>query len=76
MTDVTTTCLATHSAAPQMQARHGPLRAGVQLPAASALKRKLLDQVRDAIRTRHYSDRTEACLPKPGAQAGGIRPLD
>jgi len=36
--------------------RHGPSRAGVLAPAA---RPKLLDQVRDAIRTRHYSDRTE-----------------
>jgi integron integrase len=39
-------------------ARHGPLRAaGVVL--AAQQKPKLLDQVRDAIRTRHYSYRTE-----------------
>jgi len=47
--------------------RHGPLRAGAVAPATAAPKPKLLDQVRDAIRTRHYSYRTEACLPKPEA---------
>ena len=57
-------------------ARPGPLRAGAVVPAAAQHKAKLLDQVRDAIRTRHYSYRTEACLPKPGAQAGGVRRLD
>ena len=54
-------------------ARPGPLRAGAVVPAAAQHKPKLLEQVRDAIRTRHYSYRTEACLPKPGAQAGSIR---
>jgi len=39
-------------------ARHGPLRAGDRMVTAAA-KPKLLDQVRDAIRTRHYSYRTE-----------------
>ena len=43
--------------------------------ASGACKRRLLDQVSDAIRTLHYSDRTEACLPKPGAQAGGVRQI-
>jgi hypothetical protein len=38
--------------------RHGPLRAGVVLQPA-APRPKLLDQVRNAIRTRHYSYRTE-----------------
>jgi len=38
--------------------RHGPLRAGAIAPAAAA-RPKLLDQVREAIRTRHYSYRTE-----------------
>jgi hypothetical protein len=57
-------------------ARPGPLRAGAVVPAAAQHKPKLLEQVRDAIRTRHYSYRTEACLPKPGAQAGGVRRLD
>ena len=33
--------------------RHGPLRAGTVVPAVPAPKPKLLDQVRDAIRTRH-----------------------
>jgi integron integrase len=45
--------------APATQARHGPLRTGYRMPAVPAPKRKLLDQVRDAIRTRHYSYRTE-----------------
>jgi hypothetical protein len=49
-----------------------PLR-GATPEVGRACKRKLLDEVRDAIRTRHYSDRTETCLPKPGAQAGGLR---
>jgi len=40
-------------------ARPGPLRAGAVVPAAAQHKAKLLDQVRDAIRTRHYSYRTE-----------------
>ena len=44
-------------------ARHGPLRAGDRVPAHGGVgvpaKPKLLDQVRDAIRTRHYSYRTE-----------------
>ena len=44
---------------PATQARHGPLRAGAAVPGAPAPKPKLLDQVRDAIRTRHYSYRTE-----------------
>jgi len=57
-------------------ARLGPLRAGTLVPPPAQEKPKLLDQVRDAIRTRHYSYRTEACLPKPGAQAGGVRRLD
>jgi len=60
---------------PAPQARHGPLRAGDRVPArggaggpaCAPAKPKLLDQVRDAIRTRHYSYRTEACLPKPEA---------
>jgi integron integrase len=39
--------------------RHGPLRVGAVVPAAARHKPKLLDQVRDAIRTRHYSYRTE-----------------
>lgn len=38
--------------------RHGPLWAGAIAPAA-ATRPRLLDQVRDAIRTRHYSYRTE-----------------
>jgi len=37
-------------------ARPGPLRVGAVVPAQ---KPRLLDQVRDAIRTRHYSYRTE-----------------
>ena len=37
--------------------QHSPLRAGSVAPAAS--RPKLLDQVRDAIRTRHMSLRTE-----------------
>ena len=48
--------------APATQARHGPLRAGVGGAGVFACvvpKPKLLDQVRDAIRTRHYSYRTE-----------------
>ena len=45
--------------APTTPARHGPLRAGDRVPVASAPKPKLLDRVRDAIRTRHYSYRTE-----------------
>ncbi len=40
-------------------ARHGPLCAGVFVPAAPAPKPRLLDQPRDAIRTRHYRHRTE-----------------
>jgi hypothetical protein len=39
--------------------RRGPLRAGAVVPGAFQHKPKLLDQVRDAIRTRHYSRRTE-----------------
>ena len=39
--------------------RHGPLPAGALVPAVAQRKTKLLDQVRDAIRTRHYSYRTE-----------------
>ena len=39
-------------------ARGAPLRAGALAPVVQA-KPKLLDQVRDAIRTRHYSYRTE-----------------
>jgi len=38
--------------------RHGPLQAGAVMQTA-APRPKLLDQVRDAIRTRHYSYRTE-----------------
>jgi integron integrase len=53
--------------APATQGRHGPLRAGERMPplggagvaAGVPAKPKLLDQVRDAIRTRHYSHRTE-----------------
>jgi len=45
--------------APATQLRHGSQRAGDRLPAAPGAKPKLLDQVRDAIRTRHYSYRTE-----------------
>jgi len=41
------------------EARPGPLRTGAVVTAAPAAKPKLLDQVRDAIRTRHYSYRTE-----------------
>jgi hypothetical protein len=49
------------------QARHGPLHAGARVLAHGGAdvwacvppKPKLLDQVRDAIRTRHYSYRTE-----------------
>ena len=44
---------------PATQARHGPSRAGAVVPGAPAPKPKLLDRVRDAIRTRHYSYRTE-----------------
>lgn len=44
---------------PGTPSRHGPLRAGAAAQAAPALKPRLLDQVRDAIRTRHYSYRTE-----------------
>ena len=52
---------------PVTQARHGPLRAGDRVPAPGGAgvpacvppKRKLLDRVRDAIRTRHMSPRTE-----------------
>jgi integron integrase len=40
-------------------ARVGPLRAGAVVPAAAQHKAKLLDQVHDAIRTRHMSVRTE-----------------
>jgi integron integrase len=40
-------------------ARPGPLRAGAVVAATAGHKPKLLDQVRDAIRTRHYSYRTE-----------------
>ena len=39
--------------------------AGERRPPIAARQPKLLDRVRDAIRTRHYSYRTEACLPKP-----------
>jgi len=46
------------SAAGGSPSRHGPLRAGAIAPAAAA-RPKLLDQVREAIRTRHYSYRTE-----------------
>jgi hypothetical protein len=52
-----------------------PAPRALQPETGGACKRKLLDQVRDAIRTRHYSYRTEACLPKPGAQAGGLRQI-
>ncbi len=45
--------------APVIQARHDPLRAADRVPAAPGAKPKLLDQVRDAIRTRHCSYRTE-----------------
>jgi integron integrase len=44
---------------PANQGRRGPLRAGDRLSAPAAAKPKLLDQVRDAIRARHYSYRTE-----------------
>ena len=44
--------------APATSVRHGPLRAGARVPAAAAAKPRLLDQVRDAIRMRHYSYRT------------------
>jgi len=40
------------------QVRHGPLPAGA-VGQLTPEKPKLLDQVRDAIRTRHYSYRTE-----------------
>jgi integron integrase len=40
-------------------ARTGRLRAGACVQAVAQQKPKLLDQVRDAIRTRHYSYRTE-----------------
>jgi integron integrase len=39
--------------------RVDPLRAGAAVPAGAQQKPKLLDQVRDAIRTRHLSYRTE-----------------
>ena len=42
-----------------LEAAHGPLRAGANGRAGAVPKPKLLDQVRDAIRTRHYSLRTE-----------------
>jgi integron integrase len=44
---------------PVTQARHGPLRAHAVVQVAPAPKPKLLDQVHDAIRTRHMSLRTE-----------------
>jgi hypothetical protein len=52
---------------PVTPARHGALRAGAVVPALGGAgvpacvppKPRLLDQVRDAIRTRHYSYRTE-----------------
>ena len=52
---------------PPTSARHAPLRAGERVPAGGGArvpacappKPKLLDRVRDAIRTRHYSYRTE-----------------
>jgi site-specific recombinase XerD len=55
MTDVT--AIRALVEAPATQARHGPLRAGDRVTMAPGPK--LLDQVRDAIRTRHYSYRTE-----------------
>ena len=65
MTDATATRAVVET--PATQARHGPLRAGAVVPALGGAgvpacvppKPKLLDQVRDAIRTRHYSYRTE-----------------
>lgn len=57
MTDAT--AIRAVAGTPATQARHGPLRAAAVVAAAPAPKPKLLDEVRDAIRTRHYSDRTE-----------------
>jgi len=65
MTDATT--IRTVVDTPATQVRHGPLRAGAVapspggagVPACVPAKPKLLDQVRNAIRTRHYSYRTE-----------------
>jgi hypothetical protein len=61
------------SRAPGSLTESAPAQRALQPETGGSCKRKLLDEVRDAIRTRHYSDRTEACLPKPGAQAGGLR---
>jgi hypothetical protein len=47
------------SASRTAPARHELLRAGTGGQVVEAQKPKLLDQVRDAIRTRHYSYRTE-----------------
>ncbi len=57
MSDATGICTVIHSGA--TPARGRPLRASVRLQSPAAEKPKLLDQVRDAIRTRHYSYRTE-----------------
>ena len=38
---------------------------GGRHPPMAARPPRLLDRVRNAIRTRHYSYRTEGCLPKP-----------
>jgi integron integrase len=65
MTDTTTKRAVVET--PAMRVRHGPLRAGdraaarggADVRACAPGKPKLLDQVRDAIRTRHYSYRTE-----------------
>lgn len=66
MTDIT--ALRAVVRGPATQARHGPLRASEHVPARGGAsagdhrvppKPKLLDQVRDAIRTRHMSYRTE-----------------
>lgn len=42
-----------------LEAPQRPLRAGASVRAGAVPKLKLLDEVRDAIRTRHYSYRTE-----------------
>jgi hypothetical protein len=57
MADVTVVSAATATRA--TLGPHEPLWMRASAPAASGPKRRLLDQVRDAIQTRHYSYRTE-----------------
>jgi integron integrase len=54
----TTTLLRVVPVTGRSHSRHGPLPAGTAMQTAAA-RPKQLDQVRDAIRTRHYSYRTE-----------------